>query len=145
MNWKEEAIERLESYRAMRRSLKTIPTEMRRLECQAKLLGSVQLDVMPRGVRARNREDRILSNAIRYRELELSLEQARLWVEAMDESLAVLEEDHRLILELLYIEKKADALQILARRLGLEKTSIYRHRDRALRHFVLSLYGPVGV
>ena len=46
-----------------------------------------------------------------------------------------LEDEERLLLELMYIVPKRGNLEVLCRELGVEKSAVYRRRDKALRRF----------
>lgn len=140
MNWKEEAVEKLRRYPVMAGALQVIPLELQRLEREAGDLQGAGFTARG-GSSANNRaqENRLLDNLVRRKELEQQLEQARLWVEVTQAGLAQLDERERLILQRLY-GQQVDAVT-LGRELGLERSSLYRCRDAALKKLTLALYG----
>lgn len=141
MNWRREAQEKLGAYADVRRSLENIPMQILWLKKQCGGVSRGWSDSPGIRATARSREDAIINNIAARQELQWSLEQARRWVKIVDRGLAVLEPEERLILEQLYMYPQAGALEKLCLDLGVEKTSIYRRRDRALEKFTRALYG----
>lgn len=138
MNWKEETMDRLRRYPAMRNSLEAIPRELERLTEEAQGIKSMRLGVVGnRTIRAR--ENRLLDNLVRRQELEMQLHRAGGWVEDTDDALELLTAQEQKILRRLYMEQ-ADATAV-CRELGMERSSLYRYRDEALRKLTLALYG----
>ena len=78
---------------------------------------------------------------IHRQELLWTLEQAQLWLKTTDRALSALSNEEKLILHRLYIYPEARASERLCAELGMETSSIYRRRDKALRHFTLAYYG----
>ena len=139
MNWKEEALEKLQRYPMMTLALRTIPLELERLTREARELQSVGQGIGSRNRENRAQENRMMNNLVRRQELELQLEQARLWVSVTEEGLSHLTEEERSLLEKLYIQQ-IQATD-LCQELGVERSSLYRYRDAALKKLTLGLYG----
>lgn len=133
MNWRKEAIERLEGYWAVRQSLKNIPLELKRLEAEAKLLEQQN----PYG-------DACLENLSRRQQLYHSLEQARVYHTLTEQGFACLCREELRLLELFYMKPQWGNVNRLCIELGLAKTTVYRKRDAALRKFALALYGAAA-
>ena len=74
-------------------------------------------------------------------ELEKSLERASRWMEIVDGALEVLEPQEREILQCMYVFPQKGAVDTACDALCVEKSSIYRRRDKALRKFTLAMYG----
>ena len=83
----------------------------------------------------------MLNNIVKRQELQWSLDQARLWMQNVTEALDALEPEEKGILQQLYISHEVGAMERLCEKLCLEKSSIYRKRDSALRKFTLAMYG----
>jgi len=141
MNWKAEAKEKLRKYDAMRLATINIPQEIQRLEVDARSIRSARTDSTPVNGGGSRREEAMLSNIIHRQELAWTLEQAHLWLQSTDRALASLTSEEKLILHRLYIFPEKDGLDRLCRELGVESSSIYRRRDKALKHFTLAYYG----
>lgn len=141
MNWKTEAVEKLRRLDAMRQSLVSLPEEIRRLEGVAQGMRGVTIDKTPTRGGGTRREEALLNNIVHRQELGWQLEQAKSWVRSTQGALSVLTAQERLILLRLYISPEKKAADRLSGELGMEKSSLYRHRDRALLKFTMALYG----
>ena len=141
MNWKNEATEKLRHYDAMRQALENIPMEIARLESEARSIRSVRTDATPVKGGGCGREEILLNNLTQREQLRLQLEQTQAWVHTADRGLGVLSPEEKLILHRLFMYPERGALDRLCSELGVEQSSIYRKRDRALRRFTLALYG----
>lgn len=141
MNWKTEAVEKLRRYDAMRRAVQNLPLELKRLEAEYTALGGGWSGQGERNRNVRSREDRMMDNIMTRQQLKWSLEQATNWTQQVSGALSGLTPEERLILQQMYILPQTGALNRLTEALNLERTSIYRRRDRALRKFTLNLYG----
>ena len=141
MDWKREAVDKLRSYEAKRTALTTIPEEIRRLEEDAAGIRAADLDRDPVSGGGSAREDRLLTNIVHRQELERALRQARAWVGIVEAGLAVLDPEERRILDRFYIHRARDNVARLCEELAVEQSTVYRRRDKALRHFTIALYG----
>ena len=92
----------------------------------------------------RSREDSLLNNMVHRQELSFALQQAELWLDVTDRALGALTPEEKLILHRLYIYPERGAIERLCGELGIEQSSIYRKRDKALHRFTLALYGTVS-
>lgn len=141
MNWKAEAKEKLRRYDAMRLATINIPEEIKRLEIDAQSIRAAKFDA-PTLVSGENRrEEAILNNIVHRQELDRTLQQAQLWLQSTDRALSTLSPEEKRLLHKLYIYPHPGAVEQLCRELGVETSSIYRRRDRALQHFTLAFYG----
>ena len=143
MNWKQEAIEKLEQYDARKQSLRSIPTEIDRLESLARQIKGCRTDGIAVKSSGSGREDMLLSNMIQREELSWSLEQAQKWVGLVESGLSVLNEEDRLILDRFYIRGEKGAADRLAGDLCMDVKTVYRRKDAALRRFTIALWGCV--
>lgn len=142
MDWKREAVDKLKCYEAKRQALKSIPEEMHRLELQITGIRSAASDGTPVSGGGSGREDALINSISRRVELDLALGDAKRWVETVDNALAVLNDDERKVLDRFYIHRSRGAVERLREELGLQDvSSVYRRKDRALRHFTYALYG----
>lgn len=140
MNWKNEAIDKLKQYSAMRCSLDTIPQELQRLQLRAQSLKS--LDLSSPAVRTSTQhDDALINNLVHRQELENTLQQADLWVSQVERALGVLTSDERMVLDKMYIQCERNAVDRLCEELCRDTPTIYRRRDKALKKFTLALYG----
>ena len=133
MNWKTEAIQRLEGYWAVRQSLKNIPMELKRLESEARMLENLE-----------QYADARLENLIRRQELSRALEQAKAHTALTEQAFECLCREELRLLELFYIRPRWGNVNRLCIELGLAKSTLYRKRDATLRKFALALYGTAA-
>ena len=141
MNWKNEAMERLRKYDAMCLAADNIPREIRRLEEEATAIRSARTDGNYIQANGSRREEVLLENMMRRQELHWQLDQTQAWLISMNKAIGVLTPEEKLVLRRLYIYPEKGSLERLCGELGVEQSSIYRKRDKALYRFTLALYG----
>lgn len=141
MNWKQEATEKLRRYGAMRLATINIPQELERLEIDARSIRSAKADAAPVSGDGNKREDAMINNILQRQELEWTLQQAQIWLQTTDRALTALSKAERQILHRLYMYPEKGGVEQLCTELGMETSSIYRHRDKALKHFTMAYYG----
>lgn len=141
MNWKNEAMEKLKTYDAVRLSLQNIPQELKRLEAAAKAIRGARTDGDPVRSGGNRREEILLENMMCRQELMWKLEQARDWMACTDRALSVLTPEEKLVLQRMYIYPEKGSVERLCMELGVEQSSVYRKRDSALYRFTVALYG----
>ncbi|MBR6678305.1 MAG: hypothetical protein IKL23_06215 [Oscillospiraceae bacterium] len=69
------------------------------------------------------------------------VEPARLFLGKMEDALGCLDEEQRDILEVMFLRPKAGAADFLCEKLDIERSSVYRRRDKALRCLANLLQG----
>lgn len=143
MNWKLEAVEKLRRYDAVRRAVINIPEEIARLKAEYTAIGAGLPELLPGNRDERKREDRLMNNIVCRQELQNALEQARQWMDTVSRALSGLDPEERFVLHQMYICPCTDAVEHLCEKLELEKSSIYRRRDKALQKFTIAMYGCV--
>ncbi|MCI8843864.1 MAG: DUF1492 domain-containing protein [Oscillospiraceae bacterium] len=141
MNWKREAVDKLKNYEVHRQALDSIPQEIKRLESAWTGIRSAVTDSTPVSGGGSTREDAMLSNIIHRDELERRMKEACLWVSQVDKALAILSDEERLVLDRFYLHPIKGAIEDLCERMNIEKATVYRRRDDALRRFTIALYG----
>lgn len=141
MNWKAEVMEKLRKYDAMCQSLQNIPLEVKRLEADARAIRGARTDGTPVKGGGSRREDVLLNNLAHRQELSWALEQAQFWVEITRRGLDTLTPEEKLVLHRFYLCPERGSVERLCMELGVEQSSIYRKRDKALHKFALALYG----
>ncbi len=144
MNWKTEAMEKLQRYDAMRQAIVNIPEEIDRLEEEACGIRSARTDGTPVKGGGSGRENALINNMALRQELAWSLEQAKSWVRITDRALGALTAEEKLVLHRMYICPERGAVNRLCGELGVEQSSVYRKRDKALYRFTVALYGVNG-
>ena len=143
MNWKNEAMERLRQYDAMCLAADNIPQEISRLEAAATAIRSARTDGCRVQSGGNRREEMLLDNMMSRQELHWRLDQTQIWLACTNKALSALDPEEKLVLQRLYIYPEKGSLERLCNELGVENSSIYRKRDKALRHFTVALYGSL--
>ena len=141
MNWKKEAIEKLKEYNARKQAIASIPMEIAQLESAVRGIRSASADGVAISGGGSGREDMLLSNICKREELKRSLAAAKAWVAQVEDAMSVLNQEERLVLDRFYINPARGNVDRLCGELNVEKPTIYRRKDDALRHFTICLYG----
>ena len=141
MNWKHEAVNKLRRYDAMQRATVNLPLEIKRLKAETEGVRSGLQVGFAGGKSSRSKEDALLDNLMKRQQLQWSLDQAQSWTGTVSRALGALEPEEQLILQQLYILPREGAVGQLMERLSVERSTLYRRRDKALKKFTLSLYG----
>lgn len=140
--WKYKAIDKLKDYTAQKAALQNLPEEIKRLESEACSIKSATADGTPVKGGGSGREDRLLSNIVKREEHKAMLKRAQLAVSMVDRGLAVLSQEERHILDVMYIVREKGYIARLMQDYGLaDERSVYKKADKALLHFTISMYG----
>ena len=141
MKWKNEAMDKLRRYDAMRQALRNIPEEIARLKEDACALRGANISTTPVKGGGSRREEALINNLVQRQELEWTLKQVKHWLSIADRGLLALAPDERLVLQRLYLYPERGAIERLCNELGMEQSSVYRKRDQALQRFTFAMYG----
>lgn len=143
MKWDLEAIAKLRDYTARRSALDNLPAEIARLEQDYGRIRSATTDGTPVQGGGNAREDMLLSNICLREELKLRLADTQEWIAVMDNALAALTDEERLVLERFYINPHNGNVARLCEELNMELAGVYKRKGKALRRLTMILYGCV--
>lgn len=143
MRWDLEAIAKLKDYSAKKNAAANIPEEIARLEDDFKHIRSATTDSTPVDGGGNKREDMLLSNICLRAELWHQLNDVERWIATMDGALAKLDASERLVLERFYITPHKGSIDRLCEELAIEKATVYRRKEAAVRKFAKVLYGGI--
>ncbi len=138
MDWKQEAVDRLRSYGLRKQALEAIPRQIEEVRLRREGIGAVRTD---RVAVSGGREDRMFHTLAYQQALEQRLEVTQAWVSGMEAALAALSDEERLVLDRFYIHPARGNVDRLCEELCVERASVYRRKDQALRRFTMALYG----
>lgn len=138
--WKFKAIDKLRDYPLKAAAIQSLQEELQRLELEATNIRSATADATPVQGGGSTREDKLLSNIIHRDEIKRMIAGAKLACNVVNTSLAALDAAERDLLTDMYIRISGGTPRI-AEMMGLDERSVYRRADRALRRFVIALYG----
>ena len=141
MDWKREAVDKLRGYVARQKSLDNIPDEIARLKTEYSAIRSATTDSTPVSGGGNKREDALLSNITHRQELNARLRDATLWIATVDSAMSVLDDNEKLVLNSLFVYRAKGNRERLSTELRVERSEVYRIKDRALRKFTIALYG----
>lgn len=141
MNWKNEAIEKLRRYSSMQLASHNLPEEISMLEEAFTSIRSAKMDATPSRGGGNKREDMLLNNIVKRQELTAALEHTQKWLSSTDRALRGLSKEEQKILQRMFIYPEVGSVQRLCQELGVEQSSVYRKRDKALERFTRALYG----
>jgi len=142
MDWKIVAIEKLQQYEAKKQALELIPQQIADVESRMTNIRSGSYISPVSGGKSTGKEDALLDCIVLKENLELFLEETQRWLDIVDSGLSVLNWQHKLCLERLYIHKEKNAAERLCDELGVRDVrTVYKMRDQAVRLFTISQYG----
>ena len=141
MNLREQVVERLCNYEIMCVAVKNLQEQICYLKQQQEGIHAVRTDRVVVKYHQERSEDRLLENIEQRQKLEIALKNTRQWLQIVDRALQALSKDEQMILQICYIHKTPRAVVELCRLLQMEKSSVYRKRDKALDRLALALYG----
>lgn len=141
MDWKREAADKLRVHQARKDSLTSIADEIKRLADEVTGIRSATTDGTPVSGGNSTREDRLVNNIAKRQELQRTHKITRSLVRQVETALAALDDDERLVLDRMFINRSKGNVDRLCEELRVEKAQVYRRKDSALRHFTIALYG----
>lgn len=143
MRWDLEAIAKLRDYAARKSALDNLPAEIARLEQDYGRIRSATTDGTPVSGGGNAREDMLLSNICLREELKMQLTDTQKWIAVMDNALAALTDEERVVLERFYINPHKGSVNRLCEELNMELAGVYKRKGKALRRLTITLYGCV--
>ena len=139
MNWKQEAKEQLGAYDTSRNALRSMALLVKELELELTSPPPQRMDVPIHA--SGDRDDFRLNRLVKLEQLRSRIRQTELWLKAMDSALNALSQNERLVLLRFFVRPQKGAAEQLSQELGMERTAVYRLRDKTLERFTTALYG----
>ena len=137
-------IDKLRNYASRKASLEFTARELERIDAEMTRIQSSMKDEAPVSGSENHAEDRLVNLIMKKCEIEAIRRETEAWVLNLERALAALDADERHIIEVMCIEQVRGAAEQLCDELGIFETStIYRKRNRALRHLTILFYGGV--
>ena len=144
MNWKNEAINDLTTYKGRKQAAENIKERIKILGEQFVSLKSVTPNEKVMGGKSR-REEKILDNISERQRLEMNLSIVESFIQLTEKGLSFLDKREKDVLEGFYFEQTDNHINTLCRRFNFEKSTLYRIKDEALRKFTIAMYGAVDI
>lgn len=140
MNWKQEARDQLGAYEYNRNALKSMELLTKQIEMELYATPSQKLDAPIRGSGG-DHEDYRLNRLVKLETIRGRIRQTKTWLDAVDSALEVMDPEERLVLARFFIHPQKGVADQLCQELNLERSAVYRMRDKSLERFTLALYG----
>lgn len=144
MNWKAEAAKDLKTYPQRKAAVQNIKEKIKILEEQMVSLKGISADEPVMGGLSKH-EERLLNNITERERLSFSLKIAEELIDLTEKGLATLEERERQVLEGFYMQRAVNHVEALCEKMHIEKSTLYRIKDEALRKFTVAMYGTVEI
>ena len=142
IDWKYSAREKLRDYSLQKNAIETIPLEIDTLRMKVESIKATDYSTDRVKGGEGGREDQLLANIQKRGELTRMLDRAKIQVQLAEDALAVLTEDERRLLELMYIHPAKGKLERIMDEFGLaDVRSVYKRLDKALERFTVAYYG----
>jgi DNA-directed RNA polymerase specialized sigma subunit len=141
LDWKREASDKLRCYEARKSSIESTTEEIRQLELSIGSIRSSINDNTPVSGGGGTKDTILLNNITRRKELLKARRIADGMVSQIEKALSLLDENERLVLNRFYICPAKGNVDRLCNELNIEKATVYRIKDQALRTFTIAMYG----
>lgn len=138
IDWKEEAISELRSYNSIKHSIESIRERIAILEAAFEHINS------PNGAGTGSRISRdtgYVENIAKRSELKTKLRENTRIINNIDSGLQVLNDRERVVIFAAYINPKDWDIEKLSEQLSIERTAIYKLRNKALGKYIKAVYG----
>lgn len=142
MNWKNEAISDLEKYSQRKKSIENMELRISNLEEEFVSLKGIGFDEKVKSNK-NSYDEKWLNNITERERLAVSLKIAKTLVGLTEKGLNDLDDAERKVLIGFYIDDRDNRVMHLCHELCMEKSSLYRLKEKALNKFVRSEYGII--
>ena len=134
-------IDAVESYDDMVFIIEHTDEEIIKLTDRMVGVGSPGVDGLPHAHDPKAGENRLINTIDEIDVLKERYRQAKEYMEWFKPAWEKLSEDEQYILELFHINRSARAVEMAADHFGIDRSSVYPKKKRALDHFQTLLYG----
>ena len=137
-------VKALKDYSKMQHIIDFTDDEIRQVEEQMAGVGSMKIDGMPRNPEPQAGEERMITGMKQIDVLRERLRQANEYMRWFLPGWNALSEDDRFILDTYYSkdnEYGSNAVDTVSDHFGIERSSAYRRKNRALENLTTLLYG----
>ena len=144
MNYKRDLIDELRALPHRKASIENLKERISILKMQLEAIRAASTDAEPvSGGGTNKREDAMINNLYEQMVRKNDLRVTEAQVKLLEENIAKLLPNERLVLERFYVIGEKNAVTRLMNDLGYEKSQIYRIKDKALANLARRLYGRI--
>ena len=140
MNWKKEAKNELRNYTLLQQSIPNIKERLAEVRARKTSVKSAG-DSAPVQGGGNKFEDRMLDLIVEEERLRYTLQANKIRVKLIERGLSVLTETERVVLLEFSGNRPSEAVELLRKTTGYERTQIYRIYDHALEKYTIAEYG----
>ncbi len=137
-------VKALKDYSKMQQIIDNADAEIRQVEARMAGVSSPKINGMPRNPNPQAGEERIINGMEQIDVLRERLRQANEYMSWFLPGWNSLSEEDRFVLDTFYSDENeygANAVDIIAESFGIERSSAYRRKNRALDNLTTLLYG----
>jgi len=144
MDYKETAIKRLREYESRVVSIENLRQQLEALRTEQTAIRSASTDSEPvSGTLGSRREDAMIFNIMKQDALRTNLKIAQHEIAVTERGFASLPDDAKTVLDIFYIHHHP--IKDVCEEMHIEKTTLYRKKDAALRAFTMACFGIVDL
>ena len=144
MDYKEMAIKRLREYGSRVVAVENLRQQLEALRAEQTAIRSATTDSEPvSGTTGSRREDAMISNIMKQDALQENLKIARHEIAVTGRGLAALSTDEKAVLDVFYMHHRP--IKDVCEETHIEKSTLYRKKDTALRDFTIACFGIVDL
>lgn len=144
MTFKDWIIPDLKDLDRLRKAVVNIPEEIATLEAEFGALKATSYDKdIVDGGGANSAEEKLITNIAKRRELETRLTYTQRFIAEQERFLSMLEPEERLVLELMYVNRRKNSIEQIKEELCIEQAQVYKIRNRALEHMGQLRFGKI--
>ena len=143
MRWTDSAIYDLKNYSSYKRSIANLEERIGMLNEKMHSVRSANFAPTPsnHGAGERHFDDTWVNCIVEKENIKLGLSVERKKVALIERGLKPLTDEQRYILTMFYIARPRNYVETICEKLHVEKTTVYKMKDAALRQFTIEEYG----
>ena len=141
VDWKAVVIRRLRQYRPRQDALIAVKEQIQEIDEAMTKIKSASADGSPVQGGGSGREERLIELLVEKDELTQRKKQLIRELNTINACLGKLCEEDLKIIRTFYIKSVPNAAAVLADQLGIDKSTCYRRRDKAIEQMAVYLYG----
>lgn len=145
MDYRKVAIEDLRGYTDKKQSLCIMRERIVALQDSTRYLHGAALNDVPARGGGTAIEDQYNNDIVELDKLKRNYSIVAREVKRIHKAYHALRDNERRVLELFYINKVKDCVELLCEELGYERSNIYNIKDAALKRFTVLMYGVIDL
>ena len=145
MSQLKDTINRLKKLDAERAALSNIPERIKILELEYEGIKSSHSESSPVSGGESRHEEVKLNNILKRQNLSRDYERTKMEVEQIDNALSELKPTDRMVLDVFFVNRPRNYMDVLCEELHCETAHVYRIKDKALLELTRRLCGQINL